>query len=472
MLLDFSSISYSCDQLKRRALGSSQTLAHNAVQSVTELVASASQVIPGWTQNNDALQPSSCPKLHNIESLPGLLMLTEDEDMMPQKSAAVKAVPSSCSLDSLLSASPSLAQSDASSSTFSSVASSADMSALHEAAPSCGPAATQHEQDKLQRTAQVNEASCTAPLEWTPEFMQVGYHSNQGSRHSNEDSAFALTHSALDRAHCASFGVFDGHGGAEAAEFMLEAVPELLLQRSSSICDEGSQAVADVVVDVEHRMRGHFQQQWQPMERDPGSTALVATIVNDTLHVANVGDCRLLLISERVDADGSRAAYVSHTTDEHNCRTNPQEQERIKAAGGYVCQDGYVCSLLEVSRSLGDFKTKAELGEGLIISTPDTYSWKLNPEALFAVAVSDGISSHLDDSSICNMVCKFLNSANNLNDPAYAARELASYAVSNGSADNCSAVVVVLRHTPPPLPPRPRRIFATRKAVEQLLQPS
>ena len=70
-------------------------------------------------------------------------------------------------------------------------------------------------------------------------------------------------------------------------------------------------------------------------------------------------------------------------------RRNLKEAQRLEAAGAEVDSSGYIGSLLEVSRSIGDFTTKAELGQGVILSEPDTYTWQLHPHHLLAVAVSD-----------------------------------------------------------------------------------
>eukprot|EP00798_Chlamydomonas_sp_ICE-L_P015834 gene15836-21959_t len=159
-----------------------------------------------------------------------------------------------------------------------------------------------------------------------------------------------------------------------------------------------------------------------------------------------------------MDAQGNRMAYVSQATKDHTCKKNKEEHRRVLEAGSHIDDEGYVGSVLEVSRSIGDFRTKSELGAGVIIPDPDVTSLKLTPESLFLVAFSDGISSRMDDCSVCNMVARYLNERRHLNDPEYAARELCNYAVASGSSDNCSAVVVVLRNQPPPAPAR-RRLF-------------
>jgi len=166
---------------------------------------------------------------------------------------------------------------------------------------------------------------------------------------------------------------------------------------------------------------------------------------------------RLLLVSEVVDNMGNRTAYVSRATADHNCSRNPHEASRVREAGGEVDAAGYIGSMLEVSRSMGDFLTKEELGNNVIIAEPEVYSWKLSPPDLMVVAVSDvskrhsvvgpnclkclltcwtclsygppplicpqGVSGTMDDTEICNMVTTLLNDKKHLNDPEFAARK-------------------------------------------------
>ena len=67
----------------------------------------------------------------------------------------------------------------------------------------------------------------------------------------------------------------------------------------------------------------------KPQQEQGGTTALVACVVGDKLHVANVGDCRAVLC--RRDASGSATA-IALSTD----HTPESEVERINAAGFQV----------------------------------------------------------------------------------------------------------------------------------------
>eukprot|EP00798_Chlamydomonas_sp_ICE-L_P010008 gene10008-7894_t len=296
----------------------------------------------------------------------------------------------------------------------------------------------------------------------TPTTPPLAARDHQGARASNEDMAFALeifeppqpastcgeesfpssfsSPQAFSTAAC--FGVFDGHGGIEAAEHMSKNLPGLIASRCCQIKSQGPEEVTSILLSLEDQLKERFRLEWEhdEKERDPGTTALVATIIDDMLLIANVGDSRLILVAEQKDSHGQRMAYVTRATKDHNFG-NEDERRRACAAGAHG--ELYADSLLEVSRSIGDFRTKSEL--------------------LFCVAFSDGISSKMDDCAVCNKVATSLNSEAHLNDPEHAAAELCSYAINSlSSEDNCSAVVVLFRDRPPPKPVG-RRHFFSRK---------
>jgi serine/threonine protein phosphatase PrpC len=80
-----------------------------------------------------------------------------------------------------------------------------------------------------------------------------------------------------------------------------------------------------------------------------------------TLYVANVGDSRAVLVSTRhPDHDGTdmpNSGYVAtRLTFDHRAE-DPEEQQRIKVAGGFVTRNR-VLGILAVSRSFGDHGMK------------------------------------------------------------------------------------------------------------------
>ncbi|KAL6753900.1 hypothetical protein V8C86DRAFT_2717851 [Haematococcus lacustris] len=184
-----------------------------------------------------------------------------------------------------------------------------------------------------------------------------------------------------------------------------------------------------------------------PPGRDPGSTALVATIIDGMMYVANVGDCRLV-----------RARRV---TRDHTATSHPEEAARLAELKVAVDEEGYHAGVLQVSRSIGDFSTKQALGESVILSTPELHSEALGPDTLFAIACSDGITCAMEDNTMVMLVCQYLNerlASGATNCAQHASRQLVQYAINvKGSDDNASAVVIVFTDLPPPPPLRPKR---------------
>lgn len=86
-----------------------------------------------------------------------------------------------------------------------------------------------------------------------------------------------------------------------------------------------------------------------------------ATSTKRTLYVANVGDSRAVLVSSRhPDHDGvdvpSSGFIATRLTFDHRAE-DPEEQQRIKVAGGFVTRNR-VLGILAVSRSFGDHGMK------------------------------------------------------------------------------------------------------------------
>ena len=78
-----------------------------------------------------------------------------------------------------------------------------------------------------------------------------------------------------------------------------------------------------------------------------GCTAVVAVIHGSKLYVANAGDSRCVLC---------RGKETVSLTEDHK-PTNPDEERRIKAAGGFVTE-GRINGGLNLSRAIGDMNYK------------------------------------------------------------------------------------------------------------------
>ncbi|KAL4566573.1 hypothetical protein LXL04_030691 [Taraxacum kok-saghyz] len=86
------------------------------------------------------------------------------------------------------------------------------------------------------------------------------------------------------------FGVFDGHGGARAAEYVKHNLFTNLIKHPKFISDTKS-AIAEAYSHTDTE----FLKTENNLMRDAGSTASTAIIVSTRLLVANVGDSRAVI---------------------------------------------------------------------------------------------------------------------------------------------------------------------------------
>mmetsp|Transcript_10405 Transcript_10405/g.43089 ORF Transcript_10405/g.43089 Transcript_10405/m.43089 type:complete len:290 (-) Transcript_10405:3877-4746(-) len=148
--------------------------------------------------------------------------------------------------------------------------------------------------------------------------------------------------------NAAVFAVFDGHGGAQVSNYLMENLsrkvfqdreldsdPVGVLKRSFHECDEDVVAEHD---DDSHRKR----------YPGPGSTAVVVLILPPKAFVAHVGDSRAIFVN-------SKGQIVFQTKDQRpDC---PLEHSRILRLGGTVrAVRGVVraSGILAVSRAFGN----------------------------------------------------------------------------------------------------------------------
>ena len=219
----------------------------------------------------------------------------------------------------------------------------------------------------------------------------------QGWRNTMEDAK--LVNLALDD-NTMLFGVFDGHGGKEVAEFVSRHFCVELL--NSRAYKEGNfeQALKETFLRMDELLRtteglkeviriakdlpDNYPVQADPSLMMAGCTSVVALVSRNTLYVANAGDSRCV-----ISRDG-RAIEMSmdHKPD------LPQERDRIVRAGGMV-EDGRVMGNLNLSRSIGDLEYKKNNSippkDQMISAFPDVKIEELGPRDEFLVLACDGV---------------------------------------------------------------------------------
>lgn len=129
---------------------------------------------------------------------------------------------------------------------------------------------------------------------WKSEDGQLscGYSSFRGKRPSMEDFYDIKTCKIDGRVVCL-FGIFDGHGGSRAAQYLKENLfknlmkhPEFMTNTKVAISETYQQTDKD------------FLESEKDNFRDDGSTASTAVLVGNHLYVANVGDSRTVISKE------------------------------------------------------------------------------------------------------------------------------------------------------------------------------
>ncbi|CAA7023259.1 unnamed protein product [Microthlaspi erraticum] len=246
--------------------------------------------------------------------------------------------------------------------------------------------------------------------------FSYGYASSAGKRSSMEDF-FETRIDGIDGEIVGLFGVFDGHGGARAAEYVKRHLFSNLITHPKFISDTKS-AIADAYNHTDSELLKSENSQ----TRDAGSTASTAILVGDRLLVANVGDSRAVICR----AGNAFAVSRDHKPDQSD------ERERIENAGGFVMWAGTwrVGGVLAVSRAFGD-----RLLKQYVVADPEIQEEKIDDSLEFLILASDGLWDVFSNEEAVAVVKE-------VEEPEESAKKLVGEAIRRGSADNITCVVV------------------------------
>ncbi|KAJ8492457.1 hypothetical protein OPV22_014178 [Ensete ventricosum] len=239
------------------------------------------------------------------------------------------------------------------------------------------------------------------------------------------------------------FGVYDGHGGARVAQACRERLHVVLAEEVAATggWPRAEGRWREVMMASFSRVDGEVEAAAQgEAERTVGSTAVVAVVGTKRIVVGNCGDSRAVL---------SRGGVAVPLSFDHKA-DRPDEMERVEAAGGRVINwDGYrVLGVLATSRSIGDCYLKP-----FVISEPDVTVTERTEKDEFLILASDGLWDVVSNEAACKIARQCLNGRMARMFPdtvsgctaAEAAALLAELAISRGSEDNISVVVVELK---------------------------
>ncbi|XP_031397793.1 protein phosphatase 2C 53-like [Punica granatum] len=269
------------------------------------------------------------------------------------------------------------------------------------------------------------------------------------------------------------FGVYDGHGGSQVANYCKDRVHVALAEEIESI--RGSLIAGNCSDSCQEQWRQAFTNCFTKVDAEvgenptgvepvapetAGSTAVVAIICSSHIIVANCGDSRAVLCRGKEPI----ALSVDHKPN------RADEYARIEAAGGKVIRwNGYrVLGVLAMSRSIGDKYLKP-----WIIPDPEVMFVPRAKEDDCLVLASDGLWDVMTNEEVCDLARKRIllwhkkNGGETLapdrgsaqgqgsepaaqaqgSDPAAqaAAEYLSNRALQKGSKDNITVIVVDLK---------------------------
>ncbi|KAB2079570.1 hypothetical protein ES319_A05G013300v1 [Gossypium barbadense] len=233
------------------------------------------------------------------------------------------------------------------------------------------------------------------------------------------------------------YGVFDGHGGKDASQFVRDHLPRVIVED------------ADFPLDIEKAVTRSFMETDAAFAKScslesalaSGTTALTAMIFGRSLLVANAGDSRAVL---------SRCGTAIEMSKDHRpcCM---KERRRIESLGGFI-DDGYLNGQLGVTRALGNWHLEGmkEMGEriGPLSAEPELKMITLTKEDEFLIIGSDGIWDVFTSQNAVDFTRRRLQEHN---DVKLCCREMVGEAIKRGATDNLT-VVLVSFHLEPPLP--------------------
>ncbi|XP_018346749.1 PREDICTED: uncharacterized protein LOC108751167 isoform X2 [Trachymyrmex septentrionalis] len=230
--------------------------------------------------------------------------------------------------------------------------------------------------------------------------LRVTGHCNQGGRKYMEDMfcvAFQPTPDDKDLEY-AFFGIFDGHGGGEAATFAKEHLMDIIVKQKNFWSDRDEdvlRAIRDGYMNTHYAM-------WRELDKWPrtasglpstaGTTASIAFIRKGKIYIGHVGDSAIILGYQAEDDPQWRAKAL---TRDHKPES-VLEMTRIQESGGKVVSKSGVprvvwnrprighkgpvrrsthmdeIPFLAVARSLGDlWSYNSELNTFVVSPEPD-----------------------------------------------------------------------------------------------------
>ena len=267
---------------------------------------------------------------------------------------------------------------------------------------------------------------------------EVGVASCQGRRNAMEDTEIAIETSFHVQDHLYSFhlfGVFDGHGGANASHFVKGHISCYLKQAFEAhnrftLTDEGIfKALKECCVALDRDFSGIG-----------GTTATIAVILNDHIWIANVGDSRALLVQD----EGVAIQATEDAKPEMD-----KYKRKVEQLGGEVTYASdvngaiwRVNKILAVARAIGDKIILGKSGQCCISPKPKITRFPLKDfKGGYLALACDGLFDVASTNQVGQAIDKMAEEGNSVEKIC---QKLVYHAIQAGSRDNVTVMVVKL----------------------------
>ena len=246
---------------------------------------------------------------------------------------------------------------------------------------------------------------------------------DQGSRDYMEDRHYIALKFFMDYdLYC----IFDGHGNDSIAKYLHLYFKDVL---RNSLLSEEFETVQGMVQGFQNAFKTMHNTIPVSIGMNAGSTALVILQNSQEIWVANVGDCRAVMVKET----SSTPMSIDHKP------SLKSEYDRIVAIpGGFVAHDpmgtARVNGNLAVSRSFGDFSLSP-----MVTWVPDVFNFKIPPDYKFSFIASDGVYDVISTEEIYHLFAPY--SLDDHESVKTACHKVLDTARSRGSGDNITIII-------------------------------